>query len=65
MYARRTTIGVRLLQLHTIVVTAMLKQYIRNVRTMKNVGQMIVINEELIAIKTGYGGRCIDIDLDR
>jgi len=60
MQTNRTAIGVSLLQPYTIVAIATLKQYIGNIRLMRNVGQMIVTTEELVVIKTGYRGRCID-----
>jgi len=64
LYARRTTIGVGLLQPHGIVAVAILKQYIGNTRIIRNVEQIIVTTKELIAIKIGYGRQCIDVDPD-
>ena len=62
LYARRTVFGIGLLQPYTIIAMATLKQYIGNLRIIRNVRKMIVANKELIVVKASYSGRCIKIN---
>jgi len=65
LYTHRTAIGIGLLQPHTIVAIAILKQYIGNLRTMRNIRKIIVANKELIAVKASYSGRYIEVNSNR
>jgi len=54
LYTWQDAIGIGLLQPHTIIAMAIVRQHIRNVRLQQNVDKRIIVLEEILVIESGY-----------
>jgi len=61
LYTRKLALGIRLISPDTFLATAVVKQYIGNLRAQNNMSTMIIAIEEIMAVHCGYSKYPIQI----